>query len=73
VPLERVGEHVPGRVGLSFVDRVQHRVEHQRDSGERLHGAVVEEQREPAPLVLLRGDESLAEPRAFVAFVFGHD
>jgi hypothetical protein len=32
------------------------RVEHQGDPGERLDGAVVEHQREAAPLVLLAGD-----------------
>ena len=39
------------------------RVEHQRDARHRLHGAVVEEEREPAPLLLLGGDQLIGEPR----------
>jgi hypothetical protein len=36
---------------------VQRRVDHQRDARQVLHRAVVQEQREAAALVLLRGDE----------------
>ena len=53
----------------AVVDRVQRRVEHERDPGEVLHGPVVEEQREPAALVLLGGDDPLDEPRALVVGV----
>jgi hypothetical protein len=44
---------------------VQRPVEHQSDSGELLHGPVVQEQREASPLVLLGGDQpvdGLAQP-----------
>ena len=37
--------------------RVQRPVEHQRDPGELLHRPVVQEEREPPPLVLLGGDQ----------------
>ena len=46
----------------AFLDRVQARVEHQRDSGERLHGAVVQLVRKTPALVLLGGDA--ADPTA---------
>src|SRR2546428_57562 len=45
------------------VDRVADGVEHQRDAGERLHRPVVQEERKPAPLVLLGGDQLLGEAR----------
>ena len=41
-------------------------VEHQRDPGEVLDRPVVEEEREPAPLVLLGRDDPLDEPLALV-------
>ena len=47
-------------VGL---DRGDHRVEHERDARHRLHGAVVEEQRQAATLFLFRGDQLVGEPR----------
>ena len=39
---------------------------HERDSGHRLEWPVVEEDREPAALVLLRGDQPVREPSALV-------
>ena len=44
---------------LATADQVERRVEHQRDAGERLHRAVVEEERDAPPLVLLRGEDLL--------------
>ena len=41
----------------SVADRVQRAVEHQRDPGELLDRPVVEEEREPAALVLLGEDQ----------------
>jgi hypothetical protein len=43
----------------SVRERVERTVEHKRDPGELLHRSVVEEQRKPAPLVLLCGDQPL--------------
>jgi hypothetical protein len=42
---------------------VEHRIEHQADSGQRLHGTVVQEERDPPPLVLL-GSEDLVRQLA---------
>ena len=47
--------------GRAALDRVHGCVQHQRDPGEVLDGAVVEEEREPPPLVLLRGDDPVGE------------
>ena len=44
-------------VELAGLDRVQRRVEHQRDPGEVLYRAVVQEQRDAPALVLLGGDQ----------------
>ena len=52
--------------GSPVVDRLHGCVEHQRDPGEGLDGPVVEEEREPAPLVLLGRDDPLDEPLALV-------
>ena len=57
LPVERGAEHVAGVVELAGLDRVQRRVEHQRDAGQVLHRAVVQEQRDAPPLVLLGGDQ----------------
>ena len=64
VTFERVGQHLLRGFELAFLDRVADGIEHQRDAGEVLHRPVVEEQRDPAPLVLLGGDQSLGEPSA---------
>jgi hypothetical protein len=48
----------------AVLDRVSDGVEHQGDAGERLHRAVVEEERDPAALVLLGSDELLDETLA---------
>ena len=45
-------------------ERVDHGVEHQRDPRQRLHRPVVEEEREPAPLLLLGGDQLVGQARA---------
>ena len=59
--------HDPARrLGPAVVDRLHGRVEHQRDPGEVLHRPVVEEEREPPPLVLLGRDDPLDEPLALV-------
>ena len=47
-------------------DRLHGRVEHERDPGEVLHRAVVEEERQPPPLVLLGRDQPVGELRALV-------
>ena len=46
------------------LERVDRRVEHEADPGERLHRAVVEEERQPPALVLLGDDQLVREPRA---------
>ena len=42
-------------------DRVQRTVEHERDAGELLDGAVVKEEGEPAALVLLGQDQAVED------------
>ena len=64
--LERRGHDPARRPGPPVVDRLHRRVEHQRDPGEVLHRPVVQEEREPAPLVLLGGDDPLDEALALV-------
>ena len=54
---DRPGEDLLRVVDAPAVDRVDHAVEHQGDSGHGLHGHVVEEQREPPALVLLGCDQ----------------
>src|SRR5205823_5164470 len=61
LPVARVSEHLLGVVVAALLDRVPDRVEHQRDARERLDGAVVEEEREAPPLVLLGSDELLEQ------------
>ena len=61
--LERRPEHLLRLVGPVLLDRVDDAVEHQRDARHRLHRAVVEEEREPAPLLLLGRDQLVGEPR----------
>ena len=46
-------------LGVPVAERVQRPVEHQRDPGELLHRPVVQEQREPPPLVLLCRDQPI--------------
>ena len=46
---------------IAAADQVEGRVDHQRDAGERLHGTVVEEEGDPAPLILLRREYLLGE------------
>ncbi len=41
-------------------NELERSVEHERDAGERLHGAVVEEERDAPPLVLLGGEDLFA-------------
>src|SRR4029079_355301 len=57
--LERPAEHFARVVELAGLDRVESRVEHQRDPGEVLDGAVVQEERDAPPLVLLRRDQAV--------------
>ena len=45
--------------GLALLERMHRPVEHQRDPGELLHGAVVQEERQSPPLVLLGRDQPL--------------
>ncbi len=47
---------------LAGIERAPYGVEHERDAGERLDGAVVEGEREPPPLLLLGGDQLVREP-----------
>ena len=68
VLLERRGQDPARIVVPAVLNRMVDRVEHQRDPGERLHGTVVELQREPPALVLLGRDPLLVEanPLAFL-------
>jgi hypothetical protein len=43
-------------------------VEHQRDPRKRLDGSVVEEECQPAPFVLLGGDQLLEQANALTLF-----
>ena len=56
-------EHLARLLGLAALDEVERRVEHERDAGERLHRAVVEEERDAPPLVLLGGEDLLGRAR----------
>src|SRR5205085_5598127 len=57
VSYERPSDDLACLLVATLRDRVQPRVEQQRDAGQRLDRAVVEFVREPAPPVLLGGDE----------------
>jgi hypothetical protein len=61
VPLERGPEHLPRLVQPVGADRLDRRVEHQADPGERLDGTVVEEERESSALLLLGDDHLVRE------------
>ena len=61
--LERRAEHLLRLVGAVRLDRVDDAVEHERDPRHRLHRPVVEEEREPATLLLLGRDQLVGEPR----------
>ena len=52
--------------GRSSVDRLHRCVEHQRDPRQVLHRAVVQEEREPPPLVLLGREQPVGELGALV-------
>ena len=55
------------RVGAApVVHRMDGGIEHQCDPGQVLDGAVVEEEGEPASLVLLGGDDPVGEPTALL-------
>ena len=60
-PRERAAEHLPRLLGPAAADEVECGVEHQRDARQRLHRAVVEEERDPPPLVLLGGEHLLGQ------------
>ena len=64
--LERRSHDPPCHLRLALVDRLHGGVEHQRDPGQALHGPVVEEEREPAPFVLLGRDDPLDQALALV-------
>ena len=53
----RGGEHPGASSMFARLDRVQRRIEHQRDAGQVLHRPVVQEQRDAPPLVLLGRDQ----------------
>ena len=56
--------HDPARVvGPVRADRIHRGVEHQRDAGEVLHRAVVQEEGQPPAFVLLCGRDPVGEPR----------
>jgi hypothetical protein len=63
LPLERLLQEVARLLVAALLDEVEHRIEHQADSGQRLHGTVVQEERDPPPLVLL-GSEDLVRQLA---------
>jgi hypothetical protein len=60
-PGERRVEDLLGAAGVAAAHEVEGRVDEQGDAGERLHRPVVEEQRDPAPLVLLGREHLLGE------------
>ena len=61
------GAHDLARIaGPVLADRLHGRVEHERDPREVLHRPVVEEERQPPPLVLLRRDQPVGELGALV-------
>ena len=60
-PVQRLVEDLAGLLVLAAFDEVGDGVEHQRDAGERLHGPVVQEERDAATLVLLRGEDLLGD------------
>ena len=64
-PAQRPVEDLPRLLVLAAPDQVERGVEHERDARERLHGAVVEEERDAPPLVLLRSEDALGrlDPR----------
>ena len=49
------------------LEKVGRRVEHERDARERLHRAIVKEQRDAATLILLGGEDLFGRMRRFVA------
>ena len=57
VPLERAADDLLRLLAATLLDRVQACVEHQRDTRERLHGAVVQLVGKTPPLVLLRSQQ----------------
>ena len=61
LPVERVPEDALSLLDLALADCVLNVVEHQPDPGQRLDCGVVEEEREPAPLLLLGGDQLVGE------------
>ena len=65
MPRECRTQHLLGFVEPLRLERVGDRVEHEADPGERLHGPVVEEECEPAPLLLLGRDQLIREAGAF--------
>ena len=56
---QRAVEDLARLVGLAAADQVERCVEHQRHARERLHRAVVQEERDAPPLVLLRREHLL--------------
>ena len=64
MPLERRVEHGGRLLESPALERVDHRVEHQADPGQRLHRTVVEEERQAPALLLLGGDQLVREPCA---------
>jgi len=60
-PAECPVEDLACLLEIAAADQVERRVDHQRDAGERLHGTVVEEEGDPAPLILLRREHLLGE------------
>jgi hypothetical protein len=61
--LQALSEHALGLVQASRLDGGRHGVEHQRDARHRLDGPVVEEQRQPAALLLLGGHDEIGHAR----------
>ncbi len=61
--LEDLREHALRLLEAAGLDRGRDRVQHQRDPRQRLHRPVVEEEREPAALLLLGGDDEVGHPR----------
>src|SRR5471032_2671721 len=63
LPVERGGENLRCIVELAGLDRVERGVEHQRDSRQVLHRAVVQKEGDAPPFVLLGRDQTVERLR----------
>ncbi len=66
---KRPVEDLARLIVLTAADQVERGVEHERDSRERLHRPVVEEEGDAPPLVLLGGEDLLGGSPSAVTIV----